>query len=341
MKKSYEQESGFCFDEASDIALRLKVLAGEIYNAQVNMEWIKQQMFINTATGERLDYFASQRGITRRNATKAKGQINFSVKKEAEHSIPVPKGTVVATNDEEPIRFITTEDGYIPMGGTFVIIPAQAETAGSIGNIARQRAVIQVNVPSEVDKVINKQPFKNGADAETDDELRKRIQDSFIHLPNGTNGAYYENLALSVDGISKASAVGKARGTGTVNVYVYDKKSISNEAIADAQKLISKMRELNVDVKVFAANKVPYNLDIIVYKKEEFGTQQVITKCTDAFTHFIENMNIGEKLFLSRLGKVLLDTGCIENYEFNTTMEEVSLSNSQCFSVGSIDIEVI
>ena len=55
---------------------------------------------------------------------------------------------------------------------------------------------------------------------ETDDELRKRIRDTYINTSNGTNAAYYEQLALTVDGVAKASAVGKARGVGTVNVYV-------------------------------------------------------------------------------------------------------------------------
>ena len=52
MKARYEQESGFEIDEASDIAVRLKVLAGEIYNMETTLDWTKRQMFASTATGE-------------------------------------------------------------------------------------------------------------------------------------------------------------------------------------------------------------------------------------------------------------------------------------------------
>ena len=44
MKNRYEQESETEIDEKSDVAIRLKVLAGEIYNARVNFEWLKNQM---------------------------------------------------------------------------------------------------------------------------------------------------------------------------------------------------------------------------------------------------------------------------------------------------------
>ena len=39
MKNVYEQETGDSFNEKSDIAIRLKVLAGEIFKVQTNLEW--------------------------------------------------------------------------------------------------------------------------------------------------------------------------------------------------------------------------------------------------------------------------------------------------------------
>ena len=39
MKNAYERETGDSFNEVSDIAIRLKVLAGEIFKLQTNLEW--------------------------------------------------------------------------------------------------------------------------------------------------------------------------------------------------------------------------------------------------------------------------------------------------------------
>ncbi len=342
MKSAYERESGAQFDEASDIAIRLKVLAGEIYNAEVNMEWIKRQMFIETATGESLDCFARQRGLERKSATKAQGEMTFYIDEVTDHSISIPKGTVVATSDEEPIRFVTTEDEEITQGNTLVSIYAEAEQAGSSGNVATGRVTVAVSAPAEIDSVKNRMPFIDGADEETDDELRERIRDSYLKLPNGTNAAYYEQLALTVDGITKAGAVGKARGTGTVNVYVSGngvKAPVS--AVSEAQTLISSKRELNVDVKVEAADLVAFDLDVTVYKKGEYTSDEVKQKCKEAFSEYINSLDIGGRLYLSGLGKYLLDTGCLENYEFNATMNDMTISKSQCFTVGNVDILVV
>lgn len=66
MKNAYENETGDSFNEVSDIAIRLKVLAGEIFKLQTNLEWWKRQMFAVSASGECLDKLASQRGIERK-----------------------------------------------------------------------------------------------------------------------------------------------------------------------------------------------------------------------------------------------------------------------------------
>ena len=95
MKERYEQESGFEVDEASDIAIRLKVLAGEIYNMQTTLDWTKRQMFAATATSENLDNLAAQRGLTRKAAVKATGQITFRLSETLNYAVPIPRGTVV------------------------------------------------------------------------------------------------------------------------------------------------------------------------------------------------------------------------------------------------------
>lgn len=179
MKAKYIEESGSEFLETSDIAIRLRVLAGEIYNAQTSLEWLKKQMFVNTASGENLDYLASERGLKRKEATKAKGEIMFMIPEAVDHKITIPKGAVVSTNDKTPIRFCTTETEEIGIGGTFVSVYAEAEQAGSNGNIQPNTATVPVSVPAEIVTVKNPVLFEGGADEESDEELRSRIKATF------------------------------------------------------------------------------------------------------------------------------------------------------------------
>lgn len=341
MKSAYEQESGNTFNEASDIAIRLKVLAGEIYNTQINMEWMKRQMFAESATGECLNKLAVQRGIERKPAQKSVGELTFFISEPVDHDIHIPRGTVAATLDDVPVRYVTTENEEIASGNTLVSIYAEAEEAGSRGNVGIGKVVAGVSMPAEIERVSNREQFAGGTDEETDEQLRNRIRDSYLRLPNGTNSAYYEQLALTVNGISKACAAGKTRGAGTVDVFVSGNgERASSQAVAEAQALISGKRELNVDVRVESATMVEYDLDVIVYKKSQFSADEVREKCDGAFREYVNSLDIGAKLFLSGIGKALLDTECIGNYEFSEDMEDITIGKSQCLTPGSVRIVV-
>ena len=58
MEDAYEEKSGCRPEAVSDIGLRLRVLAGEIYRAQEQVAWLKRQAFPQTAEGEYLDRHA-------------------------------------------------------------------------------------------------------------------------------------------------------------------------------------------------------------------------------------------------------------------------------------------
>lgn len=342
MKSRYEQESETEIDEKSDVAIRLKVLAGEIYNAQVNFEWLKNQMFADTASGEYLDYIAKQRGLERKKAVKAQGEIIFSISQPVDHNIIIPLGTVVATDDSSPIRFCTTEEEEISAGNTLVSVYAEAVNAGRSGNINKNKATVGVSVPTEVETVRNPVAFTGGEDEETDSELRERIRITFVNQSNGTNKAYYEKLALAVEGIAKASAVANVRGSGTVNLYVCSSDGdADSSAMAKLQAIVDKERELNVDVVVYNAVSVSYDIIVKITAKNGYSESEVIQTCKTAFEKYVNSIPIGGKFYLSALGKALMETDCVENYEYDADMQNRTLSASQRFKAGTAQIRVI
>ena len=342
MKNRYCEERGGDFDEASDIAIRLRVLAGEIYNSQTSLEWLKRQLSPLTATGERLDLFAEQRGLERRPAAKARGSIVFGVEETRESAIVIPRGTVVSTDTESPVRVYTTEDSELPPNTYSVAVAAEAEQAGYRGNIRVRTAVVPVSVPSEIDSVTNLSAFQGGADEESDVSLRERIRESYVNCPNGMNAAYYIGLATSVDGIAKAGVIKRLRGAGTLNVYVSGADgTVSDAKLAEVQELIASERELNVDVLVARASGVNYDLDVTVRAKPGYGSAEVTQKCTAAFEEYIETIPMGGKLYLSTLGKYMLETGCIENYQYGVDMSDATASGANFFVAGDVNIGVI
>lgn len=341
MKARWQEESGAECDEASDIAIRLKVLAGEIYNLQTTIDWLKRQLFPGTASGEFLDRFAEQRGLTRRAAVRAQGELVFRVSETKAEAISLPRGTAVSTAGENPVRLYTTEDSELPANTYSVTVPAEAELAGYQGNIRVGTAVVPVSVPAGIDTVTNNAVFAGGADEENDTTLRGRILESYINRPNGMNAAYYTALALQVDGIAKAGVLGKPRGAGSVNVYVTGADgTVSNSKLAEVQRVIDAARELNVDVVTVAASGLPYDLTADITVRAGYGSDEAVSLCTAAFEAYLDSIPMGGKVYLSKLGKHLLDTGCIETYAFDPSMSDQRAPASQYFVPGDVTVEV-
>ncbi|MBR1731220.1 MAG: baseplate J/gp47 family protein, partial [Ruminococcus sp.] len=147
MKEKYTELSGNVVPEGSDIDIRMKVLAGEIFDSEVNLDFVKRQMFASTATGEYLDMHARERGIVRNEAVKARGEVTFSINTVREDPIFIPQGIIVGTSGEVCERFSTTRAATLAAGVMEVKVPCEAEFAGYAGNVAAQSIdVIITNV---------------------------------------------------------------------------------------------------------------------------------------------------------------------------------------------------
>ena len=116
MVDKYKELSGFEVFEESDIMIRLRVLAGELFNSYNALEYVKRQMNVKTAESEYLDNHALQRGLSRKNGVKAKGEVTFSLSAIASRDIVIDKGTVVSTASADVKSFETDETVIIKDG---------------------------------------------------------------------------------------------------------------------------------------------------------------------------------------------------------------------------------
>ena len=342
MKRRYQEECGFEIDEASDVAIRLRVLAGEIYNMQTTLEWTKRQFFPETAAGEYLDHLARQRGMERRPAAKAKGTLTFSVDTPLSYALTIPAGTVVATDSEIPVRLVTTEDASLPAANYSVAVPAEAELSGYSGNVLTGMATVFVSVPSAISHVTNAAAFRGGRDEEDDTALRERLRENMLAPPNGMNAGYYCQLALSVDGVEKAGVVNRFNGDGTAKVFVHGSTgAVSDEVLAEVRRVVREQGCLGAQIDAGKAITQLLDLEIYVTPRIGFTMEDVTVLLTGAFEQYIYSIPIGGRFCLSALGKHLLETGCIDNYEYEMTMSDMVAGGSTCFLPGDVTIGVI
>lgn len=337
MTENYRELSGFVPENESDIMLRLRVLAGEIFKERAYAEYIMRQMFPTTAEGAYLEEHAAQRNITRKAATKASGYVIFSTSAEEHGNITIPAGTVVCTSTDAK-RFVTDSDAVIPSGSNNCYVNVTAAEGGSSYNVGIGAVSIIVTPVLGVDSVTNDLRIVGGTDAETDEQLRERVKDSFLNISNGTNAAYYRSVAMSFDGIYSASVVGRGRGTGTVDVYVSGRGTyVPLEKRREIEDVLLSARELNVDVRVLNPAPVTINLYIMLTLAEGYSFSVVSEQVRSAVTDYIDGLGIGADVLLSNISEIVYhikgvtDHRFMESYGSNRT-----ISPSQYAVAGTI-----
>ena len=317
MKDKYTELSGNAVPDGSDIDIRMKLLAGEIFSDEVNLDFIKRQMFAVTAEGEYLDRHAEDRGLSRKPAVKATGIVTFFVNEARNEDIAIPYGSIVAASSVADCRFVTTSGGTLAAGSLRLSLPCIAETGGSQCNVAAEAIDVMVTNVIGIDGVKNTGETSGGVDRENDEELRARILETFKSVSNGTNAAYYKKLAENIDGVKSAKVISRARGAGTVNVNIagYD-DVVSQSKVSEVQALINEKRELNVDILVAAATKVYVTLGLYLTVESGFSFNKVKSEVTAALRKHIESLGVGDDVLETRLGKAIMEVDGVYDYRW-------------------------
>ena len=177
MAEEYKTLAGVEPEDAADVSIRLKVLAGELYTVLCAAESLKLNCFPQTAVGEALDLHAEERGLVRKDAVKSVGTLTFSRRTALSYAAEIPAGALTVT------------------------AAAQAVLGGRRGNAAKGAVNTLITPPAGIEGVTNDVPFTGGADKEDDEALRKRLLRCFYALPNGSNTETYRRAALMTPGV--------------------------------------------------------------------------------------------------------------------------------------------
>ncbi len=315
MKGKFAELSGTSINDDSDVGIRLKVLAGEVFSLQNNVEWLKNQMFAQTAVGEQLEYLALERGLARKSAVHSTGTLKFTRDVALNYDLAIPHGTVCATNGIDPVRVVTTEAAMLKAGETAVTVAARSEVGGAIQNTGAKTVKIMVTPPTGITAVINDDAFVGGMDAENDEELRERLMDSYQNISNGTNSAFYKSFVLKYGGVYSASVVAKERGVGTVDIYLAAKGGApSDELIEQIQAELNNARELNVDVQVNKAQLTEVAVGVQITIKPGYDYNDVKARCETSVTEYFNTLKIGEPFLIAALGNAIYNVQGLENY---------------------------
>lgn len=334
---SYGKHTGMTPVANSEISIRLYAVASQMYALYAQGEWIGRQCFPQTAEGDYLDYHSEMRGLTRKSASYAEGYLRFYASENNESTITIAEGTVAMTAGL--VRFVTTQEVVLQGGEQWVDAPASAVVAGVSGNVDIGLIITMAVPPVGISGCNNLVAFSNGVEIEDDESLRERVLDTFKRLPNGANVAFYEQVALSFDEVSAAVVISRARGIGTVDVVVASHSGIpSDEVLAELVSYYQSAREIAVDVEVKAPTLLTVNLSISIACSDlvEFSTAKA--QVEDAITGWFTGERLGNSLLRGEMGDVIFQCAGVKNYQINTALEGIAVSQDQLPVLGTLTI---
>jgi uncharacterized phage protein gp47/JayE len=224
----------------------LDAVAEVIAEAYVDQFFLGYNYDITSLSGSALDDFVNLFGMTRLTARRATGVVTFAAPAAATQATSVPAGTAISTNDSPPVTFVTLITGVMPIGAISIDVPVIAQIGGSAGNVP-PNAIAGFSTPlSGFSTVANTAATSGGSDAESDDALRTRFENTVFRNMAGTEQMFL-GVAQENPQTSLANVIGAAKthleqiqitgGTGQSTVqaakYIYPFNYVFGPSIAD------------------------------------------------------------------------------------------------------------
>ena len=335
MLTDFTARTGMEIAGGGDLSARLYAAAAQIYGLYVQADWVNRQCFPQTAQGEYLDHHAQLRALERKAASRAQGTVRFYGDAASTVDREIPVGTVCMTPGL--VRFATTWDGVLGAGKSHVDIPVQAAEPGTAGNVIAGSVRVLSAAPVGITGCTNPEAMSGGADAEGDEQLRKRILDSFLRLPNGANSAFYEQGALSFDEVVSAVALPRNRGVGTVDVVVATRQGVPDgELLNRLNEYFRERREIAVDVQACAPQTVKVNVAVGVKSAD---MTQTTARVEQALREWFTGQRLGEDVLRAKLGSIVFAVDGVENYALSQPAADVAVEKGRLPVLGTVTVE--
>lgn len=291
----------------SDYFVRASSVASAIEGLYQHQQWIARQIFPDQADSDWLEQHATLRGLSRKPATVATGQITFS----GVEASTIPIGTQAKTATD--ILFATTAAGVIPAGGS-INVNAQATVAGTSGNVAAGTALNLLSAPAGVASSASIVSMASGTNVESDADLLARLLDLIRRPPAGGNKYDYRKWALEVAGVTQAYVYPLRRGVGTVDTVITSAGGLpSTQLITDVQAHIDDVRPVTAYSSVVLA---PTLLTVAVTAQIRLNGITLGTanaQITQALTDYFASLSPGDTAYKSRIEALISDiTGVVD-----------------------------
>lgn len=267
--------------EGSVIYDALAPAAFELQNAYIELDYIINQTFADTAEREYLVRRGAERGLVPYPATKA------SLKAEtAPASLQIPIGSRFSLNE---LNYVITSK---IQNGEYVV---QCETEGTIGN-EFLGYLIPIDYIAGLESIEMTEVLIPGEDEEDTEDFRERYFDSFDTKPYGGNKKDYREKVNAIAGVGSTKVIPVWNGGGTVLLIILDASygKASSTLINTVQEEVDPTQTGSGDgiapighvVTVRTADETTINISTHITFQEGYtweGMEETIKDCVEAY----------------------------------------------------------
>lgn len=238
----------------SDIVVFKTIISSVAHSLYSAIEYGRKQLFIDSCEVSYLERVASIWGLSRKQATKAKGFVKFRYAQEVSD---IPLHTVIQTDTGLQYETISSPNSQ----GIAIV---RALEAGQSYNISKN---VELSLPTPLVGVINAVTtgeITGGTDTETDDSLRARVLEYTQNPPRQGTKDDYIAWCREVEGVGQAWCYPQEQGKGTVTMRILDDNMNlpDSELISKVQQHLDVMSNIMATVYVVAPVPQPFNFKL-------------------------------------------------------------------------------
>lgn len=339
-------EGQFIWDFTMPTALE----KAEMIEFQLN-EAIKE-MFPFYASGHWLDLHGANRGITRKEALPAYGQV--LVKGTVGTVIPAKTSLFTSgTAEKAAIEFITDTEAVIGETGS-VLIPVTAVVPGLSGNVAAETILLTGNIIAGIAEVSNPEATQGGVEEEEDEALRARIvtydQNQGVSFVGSL--ADYKRWALEVDGVGAVTVIPPTDASGKIQLLLVDSKgdiadatlcTAVNQHIMSPDKPEQRLAPINALLEVKAPTALTVNINSTIVIDSTTTVTAVKTAFTNRLKEIYPEAVAAGSLKYSQVANLLLQIPGVLDYsnlKINNGTINLTISANQYPVTGQVVFNV-
>lgn len=301
----------------------------------VNMAFVKNGYF------NYLDAKCEEYGISRKQGTKAVGEVIFT----GENGTLISNGTMLFVDD---LYFVVLNDTTITENQAELVVEA-LEVGKQYNLLANTRLTLTEPI-NGVNDIYVKSNFENGTDIESDEDLRERFFTTIKKSYTSGNVAHYEMWTLEVDGTGACKVYPLKNGNGTVEIVITnsDMLGASSELIENVKANIEEKRPIGASVTVVSATEKAINVSATIRLIKGYDIEEVKAEFATKLTQYLKEIAFKDTyISIARLGNLLLDTSGVFDYadfKVNGVNSNIILSDTDVPKVGElslVSVEVI